>query len=295
LLAKAYGSPGEYAPLQDAIRAGNLAEARRFLQSQYDAMEQAARKAISLDPRNAEAYAALGTHASLGGHWAQGMDYTRKALALDPNNPDTLYSYGYLLAATGFLKEAMQVQKQIMALEPFVPVYRGRGADLLWALGNNDAALEMQKSVPFEGGTAFRLAKIYATQGHYARAADVLLATPPNPLFPRDSVEAAARMMRSAPAKAAAPDSLPLLPGNLGFVYLFIGADGRALDFIEREMAVGYFGGIFRDPWAPPSAALRKIERFKSFVRKARLVDYWRARGWPQYCHPIGTDDFACN
>jgi len=35
-------------------------------------------------------------------------------------------------------------------------------------------------------------------------------------------------------------------------------------------------------------------ERFKALVRKAGLVDYWRARGWPDVCHPVGADDFAC-
>jgi len=24
------------------------------------------------------------------------------------------------------------------------------------------------------------------------------------------------------------------------------------------------------------------------------MVEYWRARGWPQWCHPAGANDFAC-
>jgi TolB-like protein len=295
LLAKSYGSPGGYAPLQDAVSTNRPDEARKFLQSQLRAMEQAARKAISLDPNNAEAYAALGTYESLQGNWAASEDYTRKALALDPNNSDTLYSYGYNLAATGKVKEAMRVQNQIMALEPFVPVYRGRGADLLWALGKNDAALALEKTADQGSTTNIRLAKIYASKGQYAQAADLLLAAKTTSLFERQSLDTAAHLMRSAPAKATAPDSLPLVRGDLSFVYLFIGAEGRSLDFVEQEIAIGYFGGIFRDPWAPASAALRKTERFKAFVRKARLVEYWRARGWPEYCHPAGAEDFSCH
>jgi hypothetical protein len=30
-------------------------------------------------------------------------------------------------------------------------------------------------------------------------------------------------------------------------------------------------------------------------VRKAHLVEYWRARGWPEFCHPVADDDFACH
>jgi hypothetical protein len=29
-------------------------------------------------------------------------------------------------------------------------------------------------------------------------------------------------------------------------------------------------------------------------VRRIGLVDYWRARGWRDHCHPLGADDFAC-
>jgi hypothetical protein len=37
------------------------------------------------------------------------------------------------------------------------------------------------------------------------------------------------------------------------------------------------------------------FQRFKAYVRKAGLVDYWRARGWPDLCRPMGADDFVCD
>ena len=46
---------------------------------------------------------------------------------------------------------------------------------------------------------------------------------------------------------------------------------------------------------APSYAPVRKTERFKAYVRKAGLVDYWRARGWPDLCRPMGADDFVCD
>ena len=39
----------------------------------------------------------------------------------------------------------------------------------------------------------------------------------------------------------------------------------------------------------------KKTERFKDYVRKLGLVDYWRAKGWPEFCHPIESKDFACS
>ena len=42
--------------------------------------------------------------------------------------------------------------------------------------------------------------------------------------------------------------------------------------------------------WHPSYAAVRKSERFKTLMRANGLVDYWRARGWPNLCPPQGAD-----
>jgi hypothetical protein len=30
-------------------------------------------------------------------------------------------------------------------------------------------------------------------------------------------------------------------------------------------------------------------------MRKAGYVDYWKATGWPEFCRPTISDDFACD
>jgi hypothetical protein len=30
-------------------------------------------------------------------------------------------------------------------------------------------------------------------------------------------------------------------------------------------------------------------------MRKAGIVDYWRAKGWPDLCHPTTGEDFESN
>jgi len=40
---------------------------------------------------------------------------------------------------------------------------------------------------------------------------------------------------------------------------------------------------------------VRKTERFKALMRNTGIAKYWKARGWPDRCHPVGADDFACN
>ena len=96
-------------------------------------------------------------------------------------------------------------------------------------------------------------------------------------------------------SKAAALPEWDFAAGELGFVYVYVGAPERVLDVPERLVAADRLPvQAVRYLWAPEFAPVRKTERFKDFVRKARLVDYWRARGWADKCHPLGANDFAC-
>jgi hypothetical protein len=92
----------------------------------------------------------------------------------------------------------------------------------------------------------------------------------------------------------ASPQNLPKL-GQLDWVYLYIGAPQRAFDYYEREAETGFRGfGLLPLVWHPSWAPVRKTERFKNHVRGLGLVEYWRANGWPEFCHPTTGDDFEC-
>lgn len=74
----------------------------------------------------------------------------------------------------------------------------------------------------------------------------------------------------------------------------FGGAADRALGALERELAInGAPRPAFARVWDPPFAPVRKTER--TFVRRARLSNYWRANGQPDLCQPIGAYNFVCD
>jgi hypothetical protein len=50
-----------------------------------------------------------------------------------------------------------------------------------------------------------------------------------------------------------------------------------------------------RLPGVTSFAPVRKTDRFKRLVHAYGIVDYWRARGWPDLCRPVGADDFECD
>jgi hypothetical protein len=156
------------------------------------------------------------------------------------------------------------------------------------------ASIALLETIP-ENGTTPRgraLAQAYAALGQYAKAADAVLSITSG-VYSRQELEDVARLLRAAPAKPTEP--LPNLDGRgLRFLYVHIGAVDRYLETVEREVQARYIVGL-SSLWRPDFAAVRKTERFKALMRKAGLVDYWRARAWPDLCRPVGADDFVCD
>jgi tetratricopeptide (TPR) repeat protein len=258
--------------------------------------KMAAEEAIRLDSRNAAAYTALGGLQAASGNWAAAEDLRRKALSFDPDDPESLDSFSNALASAGRLKEALSNRGKLRFLEPFVPIYNYITATIMIINGQNREAIEILKALPSAVPRNIALAQAYAAEGRYGDAADtLLLATAQDQAYTRQSMEEAARLLRNAPSKVRAPEALPALDQQLSFVYLYIGAPERVLDYQERQARYPLLGASqVRYLWGPEFSSVRKTERFKTFVRKMRFVEYWRARGWPDLCHPVGADDFAC-
>ncbi len=294
LLSIATTLPSQFGGVGKQILAGRMEEARVLAHSLLDRAEMAAREAIRLDPTLAMGYAALVPVELCHKNWIAAEDEFRQALALDPNDPDILYNYASFLGSVGRLKDARRVQIQILAQEPFIPNYIRQAADVLWAMGQDNAALKMLEPMDSDPRRNVILAKVYATVGRNVQAADTIRAIPASDQYSRQTLDDAARLIQSAPGTRGASNVLPALGGQLNFIYLFVGAQDRYLEEAERQLQVGLEGGLFRDPWAPSSASLRKTERFEVFAHQNGFVDYWLARGWLDACHPVGANDFAC-
>ncbi len=289
----------EYAPAWSLL-SGIYGGGRNALDPRAEA---AARRAIELDPNLADGYRALANIERARLNWLLSEDLSSKALALDPNHEGTLFGYSNLLAGVGRLKEALAMRQHLRALEPFVPLYNGNLADSLWLDGQDEAAIAILKGLPANfsaGGTPGgigEIARIYAAAGRYREAADAAQQLSSMNLPPDMAAIAkdVARLLRTAPAKYPSPQDLPRLADG-GFAYLHIGAPDRALEIYEEQGEAGSFNGPHISVlWHPSYAPVRKLERFKAYVRNAGLVDYWRARGWPEFCRPLGADDFVCD
>lgn len=277
-----------------ARTSGSLEEFRVVVNGLRAKAQAAASRAVQLDPNLAEAHLVLAELQGMQGHMLQAEDlFQSKALALDPNNSEVLHASAITLAMVGHVKEAVAMRLRLQELEPNVQNFIVRAALALWVDGQSDTAIAMLKDLP-PGGTD-ALAIIYASVGRYPDAIAVLEKLSPA-VFPTVEANEAIRVLRSAPARTRSPQQLPSL-GALGWVYLYAGAPERVLEFFERGLEAGYFAGAGSPEslWHPAYAPVRKTERFKAYARNAGLVEFWRARGWPDLCRPIGAEDFACN
>jgi TolB-like protein len=282
-----------------AMFRGSPEERRRLRQMANDRRERAAREAMRLDPTHPSAMLAQAHVESGIGNWAEAEKLFREALAADPTDPEILDRFSIWIVGDGRVKEALGMRQQLRVLEPFVPFYNIVTADVLHLSGQNEAAIALLETVPPDIGDEFgnrnralRLAQAYAALRRYGEAADALL-TMRSDLVSRESLEAAAQLLRAAPARA--PDGAPALEPAVDFVYVHVGAPERVMENYERDLEASLTGlGGFVD-WAPEDAAVRKLESFKAYVRRSGLLAHWHTHGWPDLCRPVGADDFVCD
>jgi TolB-like protein len=296
MLSQAHRAMLDYSPVSRRADVP-FDEARQFVQATLDKSEGAARRAIALDPRHDGGYAALAYVEATRGRWKEADDLFAQAFAIDSNNPEALYRYAQSLALVGRIGESLQTYKQLLAREPLVPVYRLTMGLSLYVNGRNQASIAtLEETTDDTPARFFRnvyLANVYAAVGRFEDAADALLAVRGEPQVSPEAVEVAARLIRVAPAVVESPESLPAF-GDVSFVYSYVGAADRRLESLERNQRLGN-SATLQNFWSPQDGATRKTERFKTVIRQWGLVDYWRERGWPDLCRPIGDDDFICD
>ena len=289
MLAYSYALTPLFAP---SLRSGMPEEERKIVAQTIPRSDALARRATELDPKGADGFVALGYANLVQRKMAAAEDAFRQALALNPNQADGLHGYSQQLAALGRIKESLAMRDHLQAGEQFITNYTADTAEIYWLDGDTEKAIAMLQ--PFRPGRTLELALIFASAGRYHEAAAALREMPASN-YPSGMLEAAAKLLDSAPAKATVPGDLPRA-GNLSFAYMHVGAPERVLEFYQDEVRGDYFQPISATWfWHPTYASVRTTPRFKTVARDLGLVDYWRERGWPAQCQPAAADDFVCH
>jgi tetratricopeptide (TPR) repeat protein len=281
-----------------------------FSRATLEQAENAALRALEINPRSAGGYFALGYLRWMETSWTAAEDDLRKAWRLEPNNPKFNVYLGESLLNAGRVKEATPILRQAYAADPLIP---GALVDLSFALFAQDsrsaeAQTLIDRAVALNPERlASRMIRIILSLGRN----DLDLAIQDQREIDRQASSEASRkfgegLMATArdPAAlknhlhSAAKQSASLeLDGILIYPWaIVIGDDAFAVDdvVLRTPAQIRAHAWFWVAYMAPQFSPIRKDARVKEFLKQAKYVDHWRARGWPDNCRPLVKDDFEC-
>jgi len=272
---------------------------RAAIGDSYALMVAAADRAVALDPKAAMTLHVRGNVARAQGRYAEAERAYLESIRIDPSYSDVREDLAELLLCTGYLKESEVASRELLALDPHVANYWWRIQQIGFATGRAELVDE----------AAANTVEI-APENRRGRVGRALLA-----LF-HGNIETArtefAAAERVAPAVVAADVLLfhwaVKDPGandtearrlvaeqTQNDVYAIVRGDvDLFLASFERDQArIGRYS--FFVPLAEPvgQSALRD-PRVKETLVRYGFVAYWREKGWPAQCRPLGSDDFEC-
>jgi serine/threonine-protein kinase len=239
-------------------------------------------KAVALNPRSAVALGALGINQA----WSD-VDYPaaeatlKKAVVLDPANAETLYQLADVTGCQGRLDAAVAMMRKVLAMEPLNASFHFYTGQFLLALGRLDEAeSELKRAIDLQPkAEAFRayLAMAYIKHGQLDQAL-LMAKSEPVPALQRGVLamisfakgDNAGGEMQLAEIIRLDAGYSPLLIAD---IYALHGDADQAFAWLDRGLAMRDPGvsALYEDPFLVP--ALRNDPRLTTITRKMGLPD----------------------
>ena len=261
--------------------------------------EQAAHRALELDPELGAAHKALGQALLSKNDWAAAEAAFGKARSL---NAPEIGSYAFLqLAAGKFGPVAPDVFEESRAANPGNALYYRFLMFVYEGLGEKERASDLYEDAIRVFPTDSREIRMMQNQRMHwlisrndvAKARAISMADSLNAemLERLDAPEEALAELRRAFA-ANGPDN----PNHYVDIGLWAGYYGDpALAFQAMRLAADAGSGRMAFVWMPQLEPMRRLPAFKAYMRENGMVAYWQKYGWPPFCRPLDPHDFECN
>jgi TolB-like protein/Tfp pilus assembly protein PilF len=163
----------ELAP-RSALALGALGINQAWSDFNYAAAEATLKKAVALDPSNAEALYQLADVTASLGRVEQAIGMMRKALTMEPLNASFHFYIGQFLSAAGQYVESERESRRALELQPGADAFGSLLALALMGQGKFDEALAAAKADPDEVDRLQALALIWYARGDKAKARSAL-------------------------------------------------------------------------------------------------------------------------
>jgi tetratricopeptide (TPR) repeat protein len=254
-----------------------------------------AAKLMALDPKLAEAHAALSWNRHVEGDWPGAEQEIQTAIKLNPNYSEARCLYGYFLSLLGRVEEAIPQMQRARDLDPTSRLHATAAGFPFIAARQFDLAIT-QFCKALELDTNFALAHLWIgkaleAKGEYLEA---LGEFEKNAIFSGvDETKARQRFDRIRQAYSdagprgywlkvldfqtegeASHDKSKLSEQDrwpLQGVYAQLGENGKALDLLEKLLKQGAYGAIYWLKFDPIYEPLRDEPRFRAVVKKLGL------------------------
>jgi len=262
----------------------------------------AAERAAALEPDAATTEHAVGNVARAQFKYALAEGHYLRAMQIDPGYPDVREDYAELLYEVGRLEDSALAARQLVKLDPYFVVGWVRIRDAAAALDRREeveeAVRQMRAINPdlFAGKSGLLDYAVAHGRAEEARAALAEVAT----RWPRD-FQLERQLLPWAlgqpgsdmeKLRAAIADS----PGNDADIYFVARQDIDGYNtYIASRGAVlqaYYFADLYSSK--PAGHAMLRDPRVKAMLVRYGFPAYWREKGWPAGCRPLGETDFEC-
>jgi tetratricopeptide (TPR) repeat protein len=268
--------------------------------------EDAARRALSLNPTEPNALLAMFELEGSTLDWFTRDQRLRQIIGIDPKNTTAINELVLLTQATGYCRESWDWNERALALDPLSSSIVGKRAMKLWILGRTseaDKVIDQLRSLyPTDAWTGFVRFEIFVFTGRIGAARAMLDSNAPGHGGPGATALwrtcLAALDHPSAETIARARDACihgavtsPDFAGQAVMIMSALGEFNTAFDIatglllsrgpiVPRDTAHGAESRIGTQ-WifTPPTAAMHSDPRFLPLCDGVGLVDYWRKRG----------------
>lgn len=266
-----------------------------------------ANKALALAPGDVRVHRVLAEVAFQAYRFDDMQKHIKDALAIDPDDRGFML---YMKICLGYLQESLEIANESILADPAYSWTHVVRMLALEGMGKTDAALESMKDAFFNGYTGIAELVLIedAVQKNDSVTWGALLAlnmrsdSRRNPDFP---------LMRLLPQLQsivfAQDHDKDTQIARYWMVAKDLGYERRdilrsyqyptLLALKEYDYLADQFWGSETKQWMwmRQFRDFRQSEPFRRKIRESGILDYWKKYGWPDLCHAVGEDDFACN
>jgi len=256
---------------------------------------QAAERALELDPGLSTPWAVMGEIAKQKGEFVSAMDHKSRAIQLDPSNATNHLWRGIDYSTLGFQAEAIADFRRCLEIDPAYANCKRHLALTYMIINENELALPLIQQVAKYGFTVFDfqsqyLQRLISLERRLAATMILLAYFDFDLTFPATAILDAMEF----PERDHSRGLQKLLTwieksgsNSASFSVPFVSF--KAYHLAEPDM------NQTRWVWLRENTGFRTSEYFAPLMSKIGAPAYWREKGFPPGCRPLGEEGFECD